>query len=136
MGPPPKHRWRGTRLQFEQPDHTWGEAVDVTRDVVVRGGGGASLADDYTAAEYLAEQSGSGGVLTFTFSAQVQQVWVDMAAMVATDVGRVRVDGGNPTVSLGSPLRDQTPLPITANTATVKVLAPAGSTVNCWGYRR
>lgn len=25
----PKHRWRGTELQFERPDGDWGEAVDL-----------------------------------------------------------------------------------------------------------
>lgn len=25
----PKHRWRGTELQFERPDGEWGEAVNL-----------------------------------------------------------------------------------------------------------
>lgn len=29
MGPMPEHRWDGTKLQFENPDGNWGQAVDL-----------------------------------------------------------------------------------------------------------
>ncbi|OPZ05009.1 MAG: hypothetical protein BWZ09_01406 [Alphaproteobacteria bacterium ADurb.BinA305] len=28
----PKHRWKGTQLQFERPDGEWGDAVDLKGD--------------------------------------------------------------------------------------------------------
>jgi len=28
----PKHRWKGTQLQFERPDVEWGDAVDLKGD--------------------------------------------------------------------------------------------------------
>lgn len=51
MGPMPDHRWQGTKLQFENPDFTWGEAVDLqgppgkTQAPVYVGGGGSKPDD-------------------------------------------------------------------------------------------
>lgn len=28
-GPAPEHKWRGTKLQFQQPDGSWGDLVDL-----------------------------------------------------------------------------------------------------------
>lgn len=92
-------------------------------------------ANDFVESEYLPEQTSSGAVLTFTFSAPVQQVWVEMNG-ADTDEGRVRVDGGNPEATLGTILRDENAVPIVVQTSTVKVLAPTGARVNVWGYRR
>lgn len=39
-GDPPAHRWRGTSLQFEQPDGTWGRAVNLLGPAGPRGLGG------------------------------------------------------------------------------------------------
>lgn len=47
MGPMPKHRWRGTSLQFERAPNEWGTLVDLqgpTGQILSRsiGGGGSS----------------------------------------------------------------------------------------------
>lgn len=91
--------------------------------------------NDFTVSEYLAEQTSAGAVLTFTFSAPMQQVWVEMNG-ADTDEGRARIDGLDPTPTIGTILRDEGAVPITATTSTVKVLAPTGARVNVWGYRR
>lgn len=38
----PAHRWRETKLQFEQPDGTWGDAVDLKGEKGQPGRDGAS----------------------------------------------------------------------------------------------
>lgn len=49
-GPPgekgdmPRHKWTGTKLQFEKPDGTWGKAVDLQGPKGDPGGGSAWLA--------------------------------------------------------------------------------------------
>lgn len=92
--------------------------------------------DDYSGSEYLTEQTSAGTVLTFTFSAAVHQVWVEMASGDSTAVARVRADGVDPTSSVGIPARDKVPVPMTVTTSEVRVLAPTDAVVNVWGYRR
>lgn len=95
--------------------------------------------DDYTAVEYLDDQISAGAVLTFTFTQPVQKVWVEMLAANADDVStaRVRVDGVAPDADTGTPLHAGQTQPISApSTTTVKVLAPSGKTITCYGYRR
>lgn len=96
--------------------------------------------DDYTSVEYLADQVSSGSVLTFSFAnGPVQKVWVEIQASSAddADTGRVRVDGGTPTFTVGTLLHAGQVQPISSPpTSTVKVLAPAGKTVSVYGYRR
>lgn len=36
-GKPPEHRWKGTKLQFKNPDGTWGELVELSGYVVAIG---------------------------------------------------------------------------------------------------
>lgn len=92
--------------------------------------------DDYSGSEYLAEQTSAGAVMTFTFTADVHQVWVEQSSSDSTAVARVRADGSDPTSTVGIPARDKVPVPMTVTTDTVKVLAPEGAVVNVWGYRR
>lgn len=92
--------------------------------------------DDYSGSEYLAEQTSSGTVLTFSFSSAVHQVWVEQSSSDDTAVARVRADGTDPTASVGVPARDKVPIPMTVTTSEVKVLAPSGAKVNVWGFRR
>lgn len=96
--------------------------------------------DDYTSVEYLADQVSAGSVLTFSFTGgAVQKVWVEMQAADVDDVdtGRVRVDGGTPTATVGTLLHAGQVQPISSPpTSTVKVLAPAGKVVSVYGYRR
>lgn len=92
--------------------------------------------DDYTSSEFLDDQSGADAVLTFTFSSPVNQVWVDLNSTDIDATGRVRTDGVDPTALIGAPIRDKVPVPLTVTTSSVKVYAPAGSVVRCWGFRR
>lgn len=51
-GDTPKHKWTGTKLQFQNPDGTWGKAVDLQGPKGDTGGGSgwlAILASDSTA---------------------------------------------------------------------------------------
>ena len=89
-------------------------------------------ADTYTAGEILADQAGAGAVLTFTFAAPMDLVWVE-----ATGSGGARADpfGGTPTASLGIICQDGIPKPLVVRTSSVKVLAPVGVSVNVFGQR-
>lgn len=123
--------------------------------VIQRGGGGLTQEqaqamitealsdmpfDDYSEVEYLSDQASIGGVLTFTFlSGPVQKVWVEIHATGPDDeaTGRVRVDGIDPTATVGTLLHVGQAQPISSPpTTTVKVLAPSGRTVSVYGYRR
>jgi hypothetical protein len=90
--------------------------------------------EEFTGGQVLAQQSGAGTVLTFTFASAVQLVVVDSSGDGL--VSRIDPFGGTPSESLGIPCRHEVPvyLPITATV--VKVYAPAGAAVNCWGMRR
>lgn len=95
--------------------------------------------DDYSGGEILADQTGAGAALTFTFSAAVDAVWVyavDPADLTAT--GEIRVDpfGGTPTSSFGVPVPYGSAFPLTAPMTTLKVYAESGARVTVVGYRR
>lgn len=90
--------------------------------------------DDYQTGEILADQSGAGAVLTFTFASAVQLVVLESVGANLTS--RANPFGGTPTASLGVPLRDSTPTYLPVETSTVRVFAPSGTTVHCYGLRR
>lgn len=97
------------------------------------------MSDDYPAGEILADQTGAGAALTFTFAADVQTVWVyavDPADLTAS--GEVRVDpfGGTPTASLGIPVPLGGGFPVPVVTDSVKVYAASGIRVTVYGNRR
>lgn len=92
--------------------------------------------DDYSQTEYLEDQPSAGSVLTFTFSGEVQQVWVELQSASDTATARVRIDGIDPTSTIGTRIQANTPQPITGNTTEVRVLAPSGTTIGVYGYRR
>lgn len=96
-------------------------------------------ADDYSVVEYLDDQSSTGTVLTFTFSAAVQKAWVMLIAANAEDftTARVRVDGTAPTATRGSLIYagQNTPFDV-PNGTEVKVLVTSGKTISIYGYRR
>lgn len=91
--------------------------------------------DDYQSGETLPDQTGSGGVLTFTFSSPVHLVVVD-ASGTATDIARADPFGGTPTSSQGVVCRDETPTFIPVQTSSIKIFAPTGMLVSVVGYRR
>lgn len=88
-------------------------------------------ADVFTAGEVLADQTGAGAVLTFTFANPMQQIWVTCSG------GIVRVDpfGGTPSVSAGIPVADGAMVPFIIQATVVKVYAPTSVVVSVWGYR-
>ncbi len=94
-----------------------------------------SVLDTNISGEVLDQQSGAGGVLTFTFASAVDLVVVELDGLT-TDVGRVNPFGGVPTASFGIPLRDESPIYIPVTTNSVKVYAGSGTTVNVWGVRK
>lgn len=90
-----------------------------------------STSDRFTGGEALADQSGNDDVLDFTFSADVDLLWVRV------DGGDGRADpfGGVPAADTGIFCEDGIPNPLTVTVDTVKVWAPTGSVVRVWGYR-
>lgn len=90
--------------------------------------------DNYSAGEVLAQQTGAGAVLTFTFSAPVQLVVVE-ANGTSTDEARCDPFGGTPSAVLGIPCRDEIPVFIPVTVTIVKVFTPIAMIVNVWGFR-
>lgn len=89
--------------------------------------------DDFDGGQVLAEQTGAGAVLTFTFSAPVNLVVVEASGLIDA---RADPFGGTPTATLGIPCRDETPVYLPIITSSVKVWAGVGVAVNVWGFRR
>lgn len=87
--------------------------------------------DRFTDGEVLTDQTGTEGVLTFTFSSPVDLVWV------LSSGGDSRSDpfGGDPSATAGIPCVDGNQQPLTVTTSSVKVYAPQGAVVHVWGYR-
>lgn len=89
------------------------------------------VTDKFTGGEVLADLTGAGAVLTFTFASAVQLVWVFSAGADS----RADPFGGTPSATLGIPCDTDTPMPLTVETSSVKVYAPTGATVTVWGFR-
>lgn len=98
--------------------------------------------DDYAQIEYLDEQDGDGTVKTFTFSAPVQFIVVEMISTL-TDPDQIELQEGSatsgsalPTPTKGALLKSEIPVTLLDNTDTVKVLAPANTRLRVYGKRR
>ena len=107
--------------------------TDALTDVQLRASA-VSVEDDFATVEHLADQSGTGAVLTFTAATAGEMVWVDVDPDDPADMDlyrcRATVDGSNPTSSLGWVCRPgPNPIPIPMSGTAVKVWAPAGVTV-------
>jgi hypothetical protein len=90
--------------------------------------------DDYQSGEVLADQSGAGAVLTFTFSTTMSMV---TCLSIGTSLtARADPFGGTPTSTLGIRLDDGVPVFIPVNSSSVKVFAPAGTSISVWGLKR
>lgn len=94
-----------------------------------------AVRDDYVGGEILADQTGAGAVLTFTFASAVQLVVVHGNGLV-TDTARADPFGGTPTATLGIPCGDEAATYIPVTTSSVKVFAPVGMVITVWGFRR
>lgn len=90
------------------------------------------VADDYQAGEVLADQTGTGAVLTFNFAEPVNLIVIHARG----GVGRANPFGGVPAANLGIVCGDDTPTYVPITTSVVRVFAPAGVTVTVFGMRR
>lgn len=106
--------------------------------------------DDYKQVEYLNEQAGSSataGVLTFTFSAPVQFIVVELVSTLDQDAqaetiealeGSAASGGTVPTATKGAVLKHEIPVTLLDDTDTVRTFVP-GTTdyrVRVYGKRR
>jgi hypothetical protein len=89
--------------------------------------------DAYSAQEDLDDQAGNGGVLTFTFTAPVQLVYV--YARSSLGLSQARASTGTPTDSRGMVCDDGVPTAIPVTTGVMRVFAPTGMTVSVSGFR-
>lgn len=92
--------------------------------------------DDYQGGEVLADQTGAGAVLTFTFSSPVQLVLVHAYSATAADLARVDPFGGTPSASAGIRALNDVPTFVPVTATTVRVFAPTGMEVSVSGFRR
>lgn len=76
------------------------------------------------------DQSGVGGVLTFTFTSAPKQIWV----LCVGDDARADLNENDPTDSRGVFCGDGIPTPIPVSAERVNVYAPAATTVSVWGF--
>ena len=165
MGPMPRHQWDGTRLRFEQEPGIWGGWKDLkgkdakpakqvggirgmTREEVLALIEETAMQryDDYLEIEYLPDQLGNGlDVLTFTFSAPVQFVVVEMVSLLDQEAeaeaiealeGRVTTGATIPATDLGAILKHRVPVSLLAITSTVQVLCPDQTRITVYGKRR
>lgn len=105
-----------------------GDLLDVTTT-------GVKARDDYQGGEVLADQTGAGAVLTFTFAAARNLILIE-AVGTGTQVARADPFGGTPTATQGIRCDDSVPtyLPVTATV--VKIFAPASMAVAVAGFSR
>lgn len=96
--------------------------------------GTVAATDTFSGGQVLADQTGAGAVLTFTFSAPVQLVWVLDTSGVTAAISRADPFGGVPTATTGIPVLNGTPTPLTVATSSVKVYAPTGTNITVYGY--
>lgn len=98
--------------------------------------------DDYAQAEYLPDQASTGSELTFSFTAPVQFVAVEMVSLLtdqdAQDAQEGRVTTGTtaPAQGIGAILKHEQPVTLLVDTTAVRVLAPASCRVTVYGKRR
>ncbi len=88
------------------------------------------VAEVFNSGATLPDQSGAGGVLTFTFASAMDLIWIRSVG----GVSRADPFGGTPTSTQGVYCADSEPQPITVTATTIKVYAPSGATVSVWGY--
>lgn len=92
--------------------------------------------DDYQEAEYLDDQTSDGTVKTFTFTADVEQAWVEFISTDDAAIAQVTTGAVAPTPTKGIKVPPNTPFPILVTGDTVNVLAPNGCPITVWGFRR
>lgn len=93
-----------------------------------------SVKEDFQNGEIRPTQTGANNVLTFTFSAPVQEVWIESSGTGL--VSRADPFGGTPSATDGIPCYDEVPRKIRVITSTVQVYGPTGAEIMVWGLRR
>ena len=96
--------------------------------------GKVGVADDFQGGECLPDQTGVGGVLTFTFAAPRNLIVVH--AVGASQVARADPYGGTPSATQGFRCPDDAPTYMAVVATVVRVFAPAGMVVSCSGSSR
>lgn len=98
-GQSPKHRWKGTKLQFQNPDGTWGDAVDLKGLDGLNGlnGGGGGIHEIKHATDVAISSPTNGQALTYN---STTKKWENGAA----------VGGGGTWGSITGTLSNQTDL--------------------------
>ncbi len=117
---------------------TQASGVTTISGLVNQGADTWKVKDDFQQGEILPDQPGTNGVLTFTFSAPVDFIWITDTGTVTANVSRADPFGGVPSVSVGIPVFNQAPTPINVTPARsiIKLFAPTGSNIAMYGYRR
>lgn len=114
-------------------EHRWAVGISDGDDFVGTQANPIKVSNEFSSGEILAQQNGTGTVLTFTFSANVNLVAVES---LGSGISRINPFGGNPSATLGIPCRPEEKVEIHIITSSVKVFAPVGLAVNVWGFRR
>ncbi|MDQ6719334.1 MAG: hypothetical protein M3003_00890 [Candidatus Dormibacteraeota bacterium] len=122
-----------------------GVAAGAHQEVTTLAGGDGTLADiaptgikardDFQTGECLADQTGAGAVLTFTFAAPRNLVLIE-AVGTGTQVARADPFGGTPNVTTGIRCDDGVPTYVPVTTTTLRVWAPASMAVAVAGFSR
>lgn len=90
------------------------------------------VTDVQTAGQILADQAGADGVLTFTFSSTMDEVFVHSAGAAT----RADPLGGTPAASTGIPCPSGTIVAMRVRTSSVKIYASSSATaVSVWGFK-
>jgi len=120
--------WNVNSLAWEKATGSLTEGQNVT---VNNFPSSYNIRDFYTSGEYLNDQNGTGGVLTFNFSTIMDKVVILSAG------GNARVDpfGGTPSQTSGIPCPDGRILELPVRTSSVKVYSPLLTTISVWGYK-
>lgn len=118
----------------DEPDRQLGIVTGPLTDAELRASAPA-VKDDYQTGECLAEQTGAGAALTFTFSSARNLILIE-AVGSGSQVARVDPFGGTPTSTLGIRADDGVPLYLPVTTTVVKVFAPASMVVSVAGFSR
>lgn len=127
---------QGLRDRIEALSAAFAAGMTVAQGTKNAGGAAAwHTQDDYNAGQCLAEQTGAGAVLTFTFASPVNLVLIE-AVGSGSQVARVDPFGGTPTANLGIRADDAVPTYLPVTTSSVKVFAPASMVVSVAGFRR
>lgn len=85
----------------------------------------------YDLLEILEDQTGSGSVLTFTFSSAVELAWIRSVGGISRAGNAANI----PTATKGIYCAADEPNPVTLRGTDLRVFAPIGTVISVWGYK-